>query len=239
MSKPTALPTPTFFRDLPLPGLTAGPGVNLDFRIGLSPTGPGVKRGHWIWFIILAPLILPLMALAVVVIVLGLVVTLVTALLAPFLPAARRKIRTMIFNWRHPVTFELDRHPVVPGESAAVRVHQRGAPRLDGLQLVLVCREEARYRVGTDTRTEKKNVFETIVADLGPDEISDATEASFTVPEDAMHSFKATNNTVEWVVEARRRVPGGNESVADAEFQVLPLGVVERILNARAAEGLT
>jgi len=234
--EPDALPTPAFFRDLPLPGLTAGPGSTLDFRIGLDPIGPGIRKGHWIWLVILSPLLAMLIPLAAIVIALGLVVALVTLLLSPVLPAARRKVTTVRFSRRHPVTIELDRHPLVPGETAKVLVRHKGEPRTDGVQVALICREEATYRVGTNSRTEKNQVFESVVADLDGDAVTSEIRAPLLVPEDAMHSFAATNNKVIWEVEVRRHVPRGNMHAESAEFQVLPLGLVESILEARSAE---
>jgi hypothetical protein len=234
VSTPEALPTPAFIRELPLPGLTAGPGISLDFRIGLAPQGPGVRRGPWWLLVLFAPLLLPL-AVAILLAAIGLIVVMLAA--APFVPAARRKIRSVRFGRRHPVEVELDRHPLVPGESAIACVrHPRGG-RPAAMRVLLVQREQVRWRVGTDTRTETRVVQESLLAELDGDAVEREVRIDFVVPETAMHSFEAPNNAVRWAIDVRRDIAGGGTHEEEAVFQVLPLGVVEGVLEARAAGG--
>lgn len=226
---PKALPTPAFFKDLPLPGLSAGPGNSLDYRIGLSPRGPGVKDGSWIWLVIFGPLLVMLIA---VVLVFGLVIAIGTLLLAPVVPKIRRGLKTSWIGWRHPVQIELDRHPVVPGESATVLVRQKRIPRIEEMRIVLVCEEEATWSVGTNTESEENIVLEEIVAAFDPNEVVAEVQAEVPIPLDAMHSFEAEHNTIRWRIEVHRSYPGANTDEDEAEFQVLPIGVIDRLLDA-------
>jgi hypothetical protein len=86
--------------------------------------------------------------------------------------------------------------------------------RLGSLKLTIEGREEATYRRGTKTTTEK-HVFETImVFESGPEGDLRGGRAIVPVPRDAMPSFQAPNNKIVWSLKvhgAIRRWPDVDE----------------------------
>jgi hypothetical protein len=112
---------------------------------------------------------------------------------------------------------EISDHPLYPGESCRVLLSQFGRMTMPRLRLLLVCDEEATFQQGTNTRCERRRVFEqelvgrenVAVDPSGPFEL----EHELLVPAGAMHSFRAAHNEVAW----RLVVEGSAEGWA--EFQ--------------------
>lgn len=108
------------------------------------------------------------------------------------------------------VEVELSAHPLTPGGAARLHISQRGPFPLSRVTVHLVCTEEATYVAGTSKSTAKKEVAAHTLAD--PDQNPDGgglpLEAVFTVPDDAMHSFDAPNNKINWTVRVTGRVLG-------------------------------
>jgi hypothetical protein len=102
--------------------------------------------------------------------------------------------------WRlgQPVV-EVSRHPLRPGEDCELLVSLPGEMRLRSLEVTILCEEEARYRQGTDTRTEARCVHR---------EAPGEARHRFRVPPGAMHSFEAANNKVRWLVRLEGRAAG-------------------------------
>ena len=67
---------------------------------------------------------------------------------------------------------------------------------------MLVCDEEATYRQGTDTRTERRRVYEQVVFAASEFEIYPEMpyehECDLEFPTDVMHSFQSDHNAVQW-----------------------------------------
>jgi hypothetical protein len=107
------------------------------------------------------------------------------------------------------------------GETLSLRWAFTGqSNRLHHLRIVLEGREEATYRRGTDTYTDRQ-VFATLgVVDSTADwEIPrGATEVS--IPEDTMHSFDGSSNKIVWEV----KVAGAIDRWPDVE-QSFPITV--------------
>jgi hypothetical protein len=95
------------------------------------------------------------------------------------------------------------------GESTDLRWSFTGrAERVHQLVIRLEGREEATYRQGTDTRTDKNTFFSLDLVDTtDPGEISDG-KARVDVPADSMHSFTAANNKIVWVLSVHGHVRG-------------------------------
>ena len=112
-----------------------------------------------------------------------------------------------LFNPR--AVLVLDRDTLHLGEADALRWSLTGrADRVHRLVLRLEGREEATYRQGTDTRTDKNTFFSTDFVDT-----EDAAEvregkAAVPVPADSMHSFSAANNKVLWVLTVHGHIRG-------------------------------
>jgi hypothetical protein len=107
---------------------------------------------------------------------------------------------------------EISAHPLYPGKGYEAFLSQAGPLRLRSLTVELVCAEETKYTVGTDTRTETKVLSRTEL--LRQDEVTAERglpfEARFPlrVPRGAMHSFEARHNKVFWKLVVRGDVIG-------------------------------
>ncbi len=103
-----------------------------------------------------------------------------------------------------PTLVEISDQPLCPGRRYRVFLSQTGRLRLQRLELLLVCDEEATFRHGTDTRTETRRVHQQVL--LEDDEVAVAggvpfqTECELAVPTGAMHSFKSAHNEVTWKI---------------------------------------
>jgi len=111
-----------------------------------------------------------------------------------------------------PTRIEISAHPLRPGGRYAAFLSQSGRLDLNSLRVSLICAETARYRQGTNTRTETQEVFrreffhrEGFAVQRG---MPFETEIEFEVPERAMHSFKAKNNEIAWALAVEGDVAG-------------------------------
>jgi hypothetical protein len=103
-----------------------------------------------------------------------------------------------------PTRVEISDHPLRPGGRYRLFVSQAGRLTLKRLEVALVCEEEATYRQGTDTRTESCETLRESVLRQERFEMRRGqpfeAECEFSVPADAMHSFQADHNKVQWKV---------------------------------------
>lgn len=100
---------------------------------------------------------------------------------------------------------EVDRHPLVCGETAKATLLQYGPRRLRGLVVSLICEEIATYRQGTDSRTAVVETFRKQLAherrlDVAVDETI-RIDFEIRTPAAGPHSFVSPNNEVRWMVE--------------------------------------
>jgi hypothetical protein len=90
------------------------------------------------------------------------------------------------------------------------------------LRIVLEGREEARYRRGTSTYTDR-NVFARIpVADTAQSFEIPAANARLDIPADAVPSFKAEHNKIVWSLKVACEIPGWPDSDDEYEVTVRP-----------------
>ncbi|MBN1909169.1 MAG: DUF3592 domain-containing protein, partial [Pirellulales bacterium] len=101
-----------------------------------------------------------------------------------------------------PTLLEISDHPLRPGRTYQVFLSQAGRLRLKRIRVLLVCEETARYREGTDTRTETQRVWEQELCACRNIQIQHGLpledQCEFCVPPGAMHSFESDNNGVAW-----------------------------------------
>lgn len=97
--------------------------------------------------------------------------------------------------------------------------HAAGVKRL---KIVLEGREEATYRRGTDTHTDRQ-VFATVpvVDTKEPFEMA-AGSTSFLIPADTMPSFKADRNKIVWTLKVLPEIPGWPDCEDDFDIVVRP-----------------
>jgi len=111
-----------------------------------------------------------------------------------------------------PTLTEVSEHPLHPGESCRLFVSQSGRLKVNSIEVLLVCEEEATYRQGTDTRTETREVHRQRIFRREGFEVHRGlpfeAECELAVPVGAMHSFKADHNEVNWKVVVEGDVAG-------------------------------
>ncbi len=122
-----------------------------------------------------------------------------------------------LFNPRTSLTVSA---PTVPlGGSLDVRWRFSGnVRRLAKLTIILLAREEATYRRGTTTTTDKSVFLNTVLLD-----ISDATqmasgELKVGIPRELIHTMTATNNKIVWMLQVKGDIP--NWPNVDSEFPI-------------------
>ncbi len=118
--------------------------------------------------------------------------------------------------------------PVYLGETFTVRLRQsfRGHCQLNGISLKLLCREEATYRRGTSTYTDRHTVYEEThqVVEARQIQAGDVLEEelSLKIPEDAMHTFAAHWNKILWYVHVHIDIASWPDFREDFSFHVAP-----------------
>jgi hypothetical protein len=111
-----------------------------------------------------------------------------------------------------PTLVEISDQPLSPGRACEVFVSQTGRLKMNRLEVVLACDEEATFHQGTNTRRECLRVYEQPVY-CGEDyDVRHGVpfEARFPVeiPVGTMHSFKSTHNEISWKIIVKGDVAG-------------------------------
>ncbi len=103
-----------------------------------------------------------------------------------------------------PTLVEISDQPLFPGEQYRLFLSQSGRIKVNSLEIMLVCEEEATFRQGTDSRTETRRVYrqplfrreEFEIRQGAPFEVG----CEIDVPRGAMHSFRSDHNEINWKV---------------------------------------
>ncbi len=116
---------------------------------------------------------------------------------------------------------------------------QPGTPRLGGrldldwrltgrthvlrsLKIFLEAREEATYRRGTSTSTDRKAFLKLELASIANSAEMSAGRASVALPQDTVPSFKSDNNKIVWALHIQGEIPRWPDLKEEFEIQVLP-----------------
>lgn len=105
------------------------------------------------------------------------------------------------------VTVEVDVHPFAPGGRYRGQIAQVGPFRLTKVGVELACEEAATYQSGTTESTARKVVAKH-AAELPEPLPAAPLDFTLVVPADAMHSFEAKKNEINWKVTVWGRVLG-------------------------------
>jgi hypothetical protein len=101
-----------------------------------------------------------------------------------------------------PTSVEIDRLPLLASGTYQLSIVQYGRLALKKLKVTLVCEESATYHFGTDTRTEKVEVYRQNIFEHGRDRIDWGRplelSAEFRLPDSLMHSFQSPHNSITW-----------------------------------------
>jgi hypothetical protein len=101
-------------------------------------------------------------------------------------------------------TITLSRESVPVGGTVTLEWQLSGAAhRVRSLSLTLEGREEARYRRGTDTRTDTNVFHRETLAEAGDSMGIARGTTSIRIPADTMHTFLADNNKVTWTIKMK------------------------------------
>ena len=106
---------------------------------------------------------------------------------------------------------EISDHPLLPGGRYEVLLGQGGSGSFTSLEMAVELEEQATFRQGTDTRTERVVVWRAPLGSWRGLQLAPGTRFEgrgvFQVPATAMHSFISEHNAVSWRVIVRGR-PG-------------------------------
>jgi len=125
-----------------------------------------------------------------------------------------------------PTLLELSDHPVCPNRKYRILLHQDGILQFQNLSVDVVCEEIARFHQGTDTVTNRQDVFRQTIfsrTDFSTTPEEPLHEEFFLqLPEGAMHSFRQKNNEVAWKLEFAAQLTGWTELRRDCPIVVRP-----------------
>ena len=93
---------------------------------------------------------------------------------------------------------------------------------LQGLKIVLEGREEATYRRGTSTYTDRKPFLKLQLASLATHAEMTSGQATITLPQDTVPSFKSDNNKIVWAIRVEGDIARWPDLKEEFEIQVLP-----------------
>jgi hypothetical protein len=94
--------------------------------------------------------------------------------------------------------------------------------RMSRMHISLEAREEATYRRGTSTTTDR-NVFASLtVTETGDHGAMSAGSAKLTIPAELMHTFTAPNNKIVWTLRLNGDIPKWPDVSAEFPITVLP-----------------
>ena len=94
--------------------------------------------------------------------------------------------------------------------------------RLVNLTVSLMAREEATYRRGTTTSTDKSVFVNTVVFDTADRAAMSGGSVKVEVPRDLIHTFTARNNKVTWMLRMHGDIPKWPDVDAEFPITVLP-----------------
>ena len=129
----------------------------------------------------------------------------------------------------------VNRRAFAPGDTVALAWRFDGsATRLKDIRLFLEGREEATYRRGTDTRTDRE-VFATLdLARAAGVSAGQPGQATVKLPERMMHSFSSDNNRVIWTLKVKGGIDWWPD--LDEEFAIVVVPAVRKVFPAGGEE---
>ncbi len=166
---------------------------------------------------------------------------LMTLFIIPFLVVGVALVAVFVRLLRHaagigPTLVEISDHPLLPGNAYRFFLSQSGNLTLKSIEVSLVCEEEAVFRQGTNARTESREAFRRALysggrAIIRPGEPLEA-ECDLPIPAEAMHSFRASHNQIQWRLIVHGEIVGWH--VFQRSFPV----VVRPVPVARSGGGI-
>ncbi len=218
--------------------LSAGGGVSLG-RIGpMGPMGPtdggrqvlrstSSPRGKFVGMLIAAVLWNGIVSLVVIVsldksIQGGMILFLLLFVVAGLGLAAGAVYQFLaLFNPRP--TIELSKGLIPLGGAAEMQWNFSGrADRIQELAVTLRGVEEARYRSGKNTHTDRNTFYELELYRTADSYQIASGQVGFVLPGDTMHSFEAANNKILWSLDVHGSIKGWPDVKESFKINVVP-----------------
>ncbi len=121
---------------------------------------------------------------------------------------------------------EISDHPVVPGRKHRLSLNQYGRLKASSYQISVACEEVARYRQGTDTITNQKEVFRKVIFSRDHFEIPSGQSVNefffLKLPIGVMHSMESEHNEIRWTIIVEIEFEGGRKYNRQCPLIVLP-----------------
>ena len=187
--------------------ITNSPGTTLRYRLPSATSSSWFSLGMVLACVVCNGIVWVFAAMAVVGHVSGAPDWYLTLFVLPFVLLGALLIvvlarRLAVATATGPTLAEISAHPLIPGKNCRLFISQAGRLKFRSLSVSLVCEEEATFRQGTNTRTETREVYRSEVLRRDRFEIRRGVpfeaECDLTIPCEAMHSFKAKNNEINW-----------------------------------------
>lgn len=134
----------------------------------------------------------------------------------------------MVSSKIHSAAVIVERWPLRLGERFNVEYEQqaKGSMKIDRVTLTLTCQEWVRYRQGTDTRTDKKDVYEQEVVLLESGDVPARWRltgtAELTIPAERMHTIDFSNNKIKWTLKLTTEITSWPDYAAEFKLEVAP-----------------
>lgn len=117
--------------------------------------------------------------------------------------------------------------PIAPGAPAALAWRFEGATsRISRLTMQIEGREEATYRRGTDSVTDKRTFARLSLLDTTDPNQMVAGETAVLLPADTMHSFKSSHNKIVWTLKLHGEIARWPDIADEVTLTVYPAGLV-------------
>ncbi len=150
-------------------------------------------------------------------------------------------IRRLVVAFRQgPTLLEISDHPLYPGRRYRILLQQSGLLRFFSFSVDLVCEEISRFRQGTDTVTNRKDVFRQNLFIRNDFEITVSQPLSqeffIQLPLGAMHSLRLENNEVLWKLEIAAKIAGWPDILRECPIIVRPGTLSDHTMDGEALE---
>jgi hypothetical protein len=192
--------------------LINSPGTVLRFRLPLESPENWTLLGFGL-FAVLWNVVLILLAInAGLDLLSGTIDWLLLAILVPFVAVGIAGIvvfvRSLVLATAvGPTQLEISDHPLRPGGRYELLLAQGGSGTFREIELAVELEEQATFRQGTDTRTERVVVWRAPLGAWQGLQVAPGTRfegaAALHIPDTAMHSFASEHNSVSWRVVVR------------------------------------
>jgi hypothetical protein len=197
--------------------LTNSPGTRLKYRLPIITTYGWRLAAVTLLALVWNGIVVALMVMAVRRTIAGRPDLWLFVFLVPFLAGGLWLIyflvrQVVIASGVGPTQLEVSDHPLFPGRHYDLLLSQAGRLTMKSLAIDLVCEEQATFRQGTDTRTHgcrvyQKRIFDRQEFDI-PQGLAFQQQCRIEIPAEAMHSFRADHNEVQWKFVVRGEAGG-------------------------------